>query len=389
MKKDYMARLERAARWRLPPQEAEDVIADDRDIVSDPPRTEEELRREVGDPEQVIKLLVSPPRAYYTWLAVFAALAFCLLAAALAPLPASPSFRLSLWYEWFSGYRLSDPEFSILCFLPLFQLAAGMVLCLVWFLRHREAVNHPRSKWMLLCALLLAVILAYAWSVVWRISAAHSIERIRREVVTTEDGIDTLRPNRIDPAFPRGFVIYELLSSAYGFKGDVVDALCRALDQGATGRRFYSRERTAYIDRGKIVVAPTADDDPCLCEVERQASRSYCGNAVLYYEYTDIDTIKEFGVPEQIAQVDADKLQYPLTLRRWQEGDWFVPFGMTGRKKVSDFLTDAKVSAAEKQRQFVLLSGDDIVWLVGRRIDDRYRLTEETENVLRIIKEIV
>ncbi|MDE5579738.1 MAG: tRNA lysidine(34) synthetase TilS [Alistipes sp.] len=218
---------------------------------------------------------------------------------------------------------------------------------------------------------------------------AHSIERIRREVVTTKDGIDTIRPDRIDPAFPRGFVIYELLSSAYGFKGDVVDALCRALDQGATGRRFYSRERTAYIDRGKIVVAPTADDDPCLCEVERQASRSYCGNAVLYYEYTDIDTIKEFGVPEQIAQVDADKLQYPLTLRRWQEGDWFVPFGMTGRKKVSDFLTDAKVSAAEKQRQFVLLSGDDIVWLVGRRIDDRYRLTEETENVLRIIKEIV
>lgn len=171
MKKDYMTRLERAARWRLQPQEAEDVIADYRDIVGTPPRPEEQLRREVGDPEQVVKMLVAPPKAYYTWLVVFAALTFCLLAAALAPLPASPSFRLSLWYEWFSGYRLSDPEFSILCFLPLFQLAAGMVLCLVWFLRRREAVNHPRSKWMLPCALLLAVIMAYAWSVVWRISA--------------------------------------------------------------------------------------------------------------------------------------------------------------------------------------------------------------------------
>lgn len=217
----------------------------------------------------------------------------------------------------------------------------------------------------------------------------HGIERIRREAVTTENGIDTIHPERIDPAFPREFVIYELLSSAYGFKGDVVDALCRALDQGATGRRFYSRERTAYVDRGTIVITPTADDDPCTCTVERDTTRSYCGNAVLYYEHTDIDTIKEFGVPEQIAQVDADKLQYPLTLRRWQEGDWFVPFGMTGRKKVSDFLTDAKVSAAEKQRQFVLLSGDEIVWVVGRRIDDRYRLSEESENVLRIIKEIV
>ncbi|MDE6507761.1 MAG: tRNA lysidine(34) synthetase TilS [Alistipes sp.] len=217
----------------------------------------------------------------------------------------------------------------------------------------------------------------------------HGIERIRREAVSSEGGIDTIRPDRIDPAFPRGFVIYELLSSAYGFKGDVIDALCRALDQEATGRRFYSRERTAYVDRGTIVVAPIADDDPCTCEVGPDAVRSYCGNAVLYYERTDIDTIKDFGVPEQIAQIDADKLQYPLTLRRWQEGDWFVPFGMTGRKKVSDYLTDAKVSAAEKQRQFVLLSGGEIVWLVGRRIDDRYRLTDQTENVLRITKEIV
>jgi len=217
----------------------------------------------------------------------------------------------------------------------------------------------------------------------------HAIERIRAKAVTSDEGIDTIHVERIDPGFPRAFVIYELLNSAYGFKGDVIDSLCRALDRGATGRRFYSRERTACIDRGTIVVAPIADDDPCLCEVERGAVRSYCGNAVLYYEYLDIDAVEDFGVPEHAAQVDADKLQYPLTLRRWQEGDWFVPFGMTGRKKVSDFLTDAKISAAEKQRQFVLLSGGEIVWLVGRRIDDRYRLTDATENVLRITKEIV
>lgn len=119
------------------------------------------------------------------------------------------------------------------------------------------------------------------------------------------------------------------------------------------------------------------------------ALRSYCGNAVLFYEYCPIDDIRTFGVPEHIAQVDADKLRFPLTLRRWREGDWFIPYGMTGRKKVSDYLIDTKVSTPEKQRQFVLLSGDEIVWLVGRRIDDRYRLTRDTENVLRITKEIV
>jgi len=217
----------------------------------------------------------------------------------------------------------------------------------------------------------------------------HGIARIRSEAVVSENGIDTIRVDRIDPAFPQGFVLYELLNSTYGFKSDVIDALCQALHHGATGRRFYSREWVAAVDRGNVVVTRIPDDDDCAVAVPEGAPRSYCGNSVLYYEYRDIDTIENFGVPEHIAQVDADKLRYPLTLRRWREGDWFVPFGMTGRKKVSDFLVDAKVSLPAKQRQFVLLSGDEIVWLVGRRIDDRYRLTSETENVLRITREIV
>lgn len=217
----------------------------------------------------------------------------------------------------------------------------------------------------------------------------HGIERIRAEAVTAEGDVETIHLDRIDPAFPRNFVIYELLNSAYGFKGDVIDALCHALEQDATGRRFYARERMATVDRGSIVVGPIAPDDACESTVERGAPRSYCGNAVLYYEYCDIDAIRDYGVPPHVAQVDADRLRFPLTLRRWREGDWFVPFGMTGRKKVSDYLVDEKVSLPEKQRQFVLLSGDEIVWVVGRRIDDRYRLTPETENVLRITKEIV
>ena len=145
----------------------------------------------------------------------------------------------------------------------------------------------------------------------------------------------------------------------------------------------------AYIDRGHILVTPISDDDPCEGQIEKGAARCYCGNSVLHLEMCDIDTIKSFGVPENIAQVDADKLKYPLTVRRWREGDWFIPYGMTGRKKVSDYLIDHKVPMPEKARQFVLLSGGEIVWLIGRRIDDRFRLTPETENVLRITKEII
>ena len=145
----------------------------------------------------------------------------------------------------------------------------------------------------------------------------------------------------------------------------------------------------AYLERGEIAITPIADDDDCEIIVNAEDLRSFCGNSVLYYEHTDIDQVTTFGVPANMAQLDADTLQYPLRLRRWRNGDWFIPFGMSGRKKVGDFLTDAKVSAPERKRQFVLLSGNDIVWVVGRRIDDRFALTSRSENVLKITREII
>ena len=173
----------------------------------------------------------------------------------------------------------------------------------------------------------------------------------------------------------------------YGFKGDIVDELYKALLNGSTGKKFYAREHVACIDRTDIVISKIATDDTCEMVVEKRAIRSYCGNSVLYYEHTDIDNVSDYNAPQEIAYLDEDKLVYPLTLRRWQEGDSFIPFGMIGRKKVSDLLTDRKMSVIEKSRQFVLLSGEDIVWVVGCRIDDRYRVTNRSENILKITKQ--
>ena len=79
---------------------------------------------------------------------------------------------------------------------------------------------------------------------------------------------------------------------------------------------------------------------------------------------------------------DADKLSFPLTLRKWQAGDWFVPFGMKVRKKLSDFFTDRKFSLTDKENAWVLTSDENIVWVVGERPDERFKVTESTENVL-------
>ena len=216
-----------------------------------------------------------------------------------------------------------------------------------------------------------------------------SIEKIKEQVLEKQNGVDRIHTALIDPHFPQSFVIYSILNTLYGFKGDIVDELYKALTNGATGKQFYSREYMACIDRQDIVISTITEEDDCLVSVERRAIRSYCGNSVLYYEHTDIDNVSDYNVPAEIAFLDESKLVYPLTLRRWQEGDSFIPFGMIGRKKVSDFLTDRKLSVVEKRRQFVLLSGDDIVWVVGQRIDDRYRVTSKTENILKITKQIL
>ena len=213
-----------------------------------------------------------------------------------------------------------------------------------------------------------------------------TIDHIRETALHSENGIDTIDVSAIDPMYPRDFVIYELLNSTYGFKGDVVEELNKALKRGTTGRRFYSRDYVAYLDRGDIMVAPIEEEDDCEVVVDSDDMRSYCGNSVLYYEHTDIDNVNEYHTPSDVALIDEAKLQYPLRLRRWRDGDTFIPFGMAGRKKVGDYLTDQKVPLIERKRQFVLVSGEDIVWVVGRRTDERFRIGANTENILKITK---
>ena len=83
--------------------------------------------------------------------------------------------------------------------------------------------------------------------------------------------------------------------------------------------------------------------------------------------------------------VDEDTLQFPLVLRHWKEGDSFQPFGMNGKsKKVSKLFKDEKLSLIDKENVWLLCSGTEIVWIIGMRQDDRFRITNTTKNLLKI-----
>jgi tRNA(Ile)-lysidine synthase len=92
---------------------------------------------------------------------------------------------------------------------------------------------------------------------------------------------------------------------------------------------------------------------------------------------------RKFDPDPRVAYADASLLSFPLMLRSWRSGDTMVPFGMKGKKKISDIFSDAKIDRAEKSKYPVLLSGGAIVWLGGIRADERFKVTQSTTHIVR------
>jgi tRNA(Ile)-lysidine synthase len=91
-----------------------------------------------------------------------------------------------------------------------------------------------------------------------------------------------------------------------------------------------------------------------------------------------------YSTNPNVADFDLDKLEFPLILRHWQEGEYFQPLGMSGLKKLSDFFIDEKYSIPEKENAWILASSNRPIWIVGKRLDDRFKITSKTKKILRI-----
>jgi tRNA(Ile)-lysidine synthase len=149
-----------------------------------------------------------------------------------------------------------------------------------------------------------------------------------------------------------------------------------------SGRKFSSKNFLLIKDRNTLILSNIKEiDNP---EVLIEASQG----SLEYPICLEWDLLKGegFSPPDSpyIAALDAKKIRFPLVLRKWREGDRFRPLGMKGMKKISDYFIDIKLSLVEKEESWILTSGEDIIWLVGHRIDDRYKITSDTGKVLII-----
>lgn len=208
------------------------------------------------------------------------------------------------------------------------------------------------------------------------------IERLRADIIEKESNICKINIDRLKKLHPIRILLYELLSE-YGFNETDSNNVLASLDK-ESGKQFFSKTHRLLKDRNYLFITPLNAD-----QHQERYLLNESQNMVNYPMHLIIETLEDLtfvniSKDRNIAMFDKDMLQFPLVLRHWKQGDAFVPFGMRKSKKLSDFFTSEKYSLIEKQQQWLLCSGNDIIWIVGRRTDNRYRISEKTKTILRI-----
>ena len=171
--------------------------------------------------------------------------------------------------------------------------------------------------------------------------------------------------------FRQVFMVEEFTS--FGFSPATVLEIEKSLFTQA-GKVFYSPSYQLVRDREWLMLSKL-EDNSIVPEIKIEANVTHIEQPIaLKLETLAVNST--FVIPKNpsTAVINFDKLTFPLVLRPWREGDLFVPFGMTGHKKVSDFLIDQKVPLHRKQEVYVLESNGQIIWVVGYRTDNRYRV---------------
>lgn len=146
-----------------------------------------------------------------------------------------------------------------------------------------------------------------------------------------------------------------------------------------SGKIIYSENFRLFKDRDTLILEPKPEITEEVFFIE-ESQENIQNPLILKFE--KVTEITETGL--NLIYVDRDTLKFPLKLRRWQEGDYFYPFGMDSRKKLSKFFKDEKLSLSEKENIWLLCFDNQIVWIVGKRPDNRFRVSGSTKNITKI-----
>ncbi len=207
------------------------------------------------------------------------------------------------------------------------------------------------------------------------------MERLQKAVFREEAGaayIDfELLQTEVEPVIK----LHELLKP-YHFTYTQIREIWASLS-AESGKQFDSPSHRLVKDRTEFVITAKGLQDYIPAAIDEEQTSFQ--NEILSLKIQKVPAASyKISSSPKVAALDVSTLKFPLKLRIWKQGDKFCPLGMKQKKKLSDFLIDEKVPLNLKERTYVLLSGDDIVWVAGMRIDDRFKITKETTEVYQV-----
>ena len=210
------------------------------------------------------------------------------------------------------------------------------------------------------------------------------INRFKRKAVHSKSGKTFVNIKILKNYNQTSTYLYEFLTQ-YNFSYTTVGDIVRSLDE-ISGKQFFSETHRLLKDREYLIIAPLSDnkfgDDYFIEKGKLEISEP------INLSFHSIENSDDYTIPKQssIAALDSSKLEFPLVLRKWKQGDYFYPLGMNKKKKLSNFFIDEKFSIIDKENIWLVCSGEKIAWIVGHRIDNRFRINKNTKDIFQIEK---
>ena len=153
-----------------------------------------------------------------------------------------------------------------------------------------------------------------------------------------------------------------------------------ALVEAQSGKQVFSETHILLKNRNHLILFPKQNEsEPIHFWIKKEQKDVKFPLKMSFCKVNDISVATTNTI-----FVDDEKLTFPLEIRKWQDGDWFYPHGMEGKKKLSKFFKDEKFSIIDKSNAWLLCSDNQIVWVIGKRVDDRFKVTTATTKILKI-----
>jgi tRNA(Ile)-lysidine synthase len=209
------------------------------------------------------------------------------------------------------------------------------------------------------------------------------IDDLRKKIFRDINGNLRTEAKQLTQFLGNKTIIYELFRP-YGITNNNLNDLYKIF-RGRTGKQLFTSTHRILKNRQEIIIAAIKEEKNDLYSINNVSDlKNICG----IISARIVKKTSNFSIPMDcaIACIDLEKVSFPLIIREWRAGDYFYPYGMKQKKKLSDYLTDRKFSRFDKEKLRVMESAGKIVWLIGEKIDNRFRITEFTENILIIEK---